>query len=174
MYGAWVRPWDSDLNVRDEKNRLGIGATQIAQPGPTGISRRSTDACSRIAIGTTGRAEALTILPTECKRRNGQKPFLTHCRTDIQLSRPSGDWKHVLFVCVVETRLREQHMDSFRYSDGHLGQAAPARRERRSFQPAAQIKTTVTCSRESASDVHAGTRWARVVCLPHRIRCVST
>ena len=93
--------------------------------------------CSRIAIGTTGRAEALTIFPTEREGRNGQQPFLAHRRTDIELSRPSGDRKHILFVRVVETRLREQHMNVFRYSDRYFGQATPALRNGRPFQPAA-------------------------------------
>ncbi len=129
--------------------------------------------CSRIAIGTTGRAEALTLFPTERERRNGQKPFLAHRRTEIKLSRPSGDRKHVLFVRIVETRLREQHMNVFRYSDGHFGQATPALRDCRPFQPAAQIKATVTCSRKPASDVHTNSSRACVVSLPHRIRCVE-
>jgi len=127
--------------------------------------------CSRIAIGTTGRAEALTIVPTERERRNGQEPLLAHRRTDIKLSRPSGDRKHVLLVRIVETRLREQHVNVFRYSDGHVGQATPALRDGRSFQPATQIKATVTCSRKPADDVYTWICRACVVSLPHRVRC---
>ncbi len=78
-----------------------------------------------------------------------------------------------MFVGVIETRFREQHMNVFQYSNGHLGQASPALGKRRSFQPAAQIKTTVTCSREAARNVHTSTNRARVVRLPHRIRCVE-
>jgi len=115
----------------------------------------------------------LTIFSAEREGRNGQKPFLTHGRTEIKLSRPSGDRESVMFVCVVESRLREQHMNVFRYSDRHFAQATPAVRERRSFQPAAEIKAAVTCCRESASYVHTGTSRARVIRLPHRIRRVQ-
>lgn len=130
-------------------------------------------ACSRVTIGTTGRAEALTLLPAQREGWNGEQPFLTHSRTEIKLSRPSGDRESVMFVRVVETRLGKEHMHVFRYSNRHVAQAPPALRDRRPFQPAAQIKATVTCSRESTSHVHTGTSRARVVRLPHRIRRVQ-
>ena len=167
-----VRRFGTAMRTGPERSKVdpsGVGA-RFAQDGPAGICYGSTVALPGIAIGTTGGTKTLAIFPTERESGSGQKPFFANRWCKVELSCPCRYGVDIIFVCFVRAGLREQQMYFFRHGNCHVCETAAAFHGDRTFDPAAEVKATLTGAGKPALHGNPGFSRARIIVFPDRIR----